>query len=63
MTHEERIQKINLLAKKSKSEGLTPEESQEQKILRQEFLAIFRNNFKQQLDSISIVDKEPKNVN
>ncbi|NLI91335.1 MAG: DUF896 domain-containing protein [Peptococcaceae bacterium] len=57
MTHEERIQRINELAKKSRSEGLTHEEAEEQKILRQEYLAVFRQNFKQQLDSIKFVDK------
>lgn len=55
MTNEERIQRINELARKAKSEGLNEEEKKEQHILRQEYLAIFRESFKQQLDSIKIV--------
>lgn len=55
MTHAERIQRINELARKSKTEGLTDEECKEQQRLRQEYLAIFRESFKQQLDSIKIV--------
>ncbi len=58
MTHEERIQRINELAKKQRSEGLTPEEKEEQKLLRQEYLAVFRQNFRQQLDSIKFVDEK-----
>lgn len=56
MTTDERIQRINQLAKKSKVEGLTKDEKEEQNILRQEYLAIFRQNLKQQLDSVKIVD-------
>ncbi|PKM90908.1 MAG: DUF896 family protein [Firmicutes bacterium HGW-Firmicutes-12] len=55
MTHEERIQRINELARIAKLQALTAEESKEQQILRQEYLAVFRQNFKQQLDSIKIV--------
>lgn len=55
MTHEERIKRINELARKSKDVGLTEEECREQQKLRQEYLAIFRESFKQQLDSIKIV--------
>ncbi len=57
MTHQERIERINELARKSKVAGLTKEEYEEQKRLRQEYLAIFRQNFKQQLDSVKIVDE------
>ena len=55
-----KIDRINALAKKSKSVGLTPEEKEEQAILRKEFLEDFRAGFKQQLDRIEFVDEEPK---
>ncbi len=55
-----RIDRINALARKSKGEGLTPEEKEEQKILRNEYLAVFRENFKAQLECIEIVDEEPE---
>lgn len=46
------IDRINHLANKSKTVGLTDEEKKEQNELRQEYLKSFRNNFKKQLDSI-----------
>jgi len=55
-----KIDRINALAKKSKTVGLTPEEKEEQAILRKEFLEDFRAGFKQQLDCIEFVDEEPK---
>jgi len=37
---------------------LTEEEKKEQKRLREEYLKSFRKQFRQQLDSIKIVDEE-----
>lgn len=56
MLSKEKIGRINFLAKKSKTEGLTSEEKKEQQELRQEYLKNFRKSFKQQLESIEIVD-------
>ncbi|HHV64612.1 MAG TPA: DUF896 domain-containing protein [Peptococcaceae bacterium] len=56
MDHQQRIARINELARKSRSEGLTPEEAAEQHKLRQEYLAIFRQNFRQQLEAIRFSD-------
>lgn len=53
----EKIQRINELAKKAKTVGLTPEETSERDALRKEYLAAIRRNFKQTLDSIEITDK------
>ncbi|MFZ5987589.1 MAG: DUF896 domain-containing protein [Bacillota bacterium] len=53
-----KIDRINELARKSKTVGLTDEEKEEQKILRQEYIKAFRNNLKSTLDSIVVVDKE-----
>ena len=47
----EKVLRINELARKEKSVGLTPEEKAEQKKLRDEFRAIFRANFALQLDN------------
>ncbi|HOM02174.1 MAG TPA: DUF896 domain-containing protein [Acetivibrio sp.] len=55
---EELIKRINELSRKSKTIGLTDEEKEEQQRLRQEYLKIFRNNFKATLDSVVIVDKD-----
>lgn len=56
--NEEKIARINELARKSKAEGLTEAEKQEQTILRQEFIANVRNNLKAQLDSIDMVNPD-----
>ena len=58
-----KIDRINALAKKSKTVGLTPEEKEEQAILRKEFLEDFRAGFKQQLDRIEFVDGDTAQKN
>jgi len=55
---QKKIDRINELAHKKKSVGLTPEELKEQMILREEFLADFRKRFKAQLESIELVDPD-----
>ncbi len=55
---EERIERINELYRKAKSEGLTDEEKVEQKVLRQEFIDSFRRNLRGQLDNISIQEAD-----
>lgn len=52
-----KIDRINALAKKAKSEGLTPEEEQERAALRQEYIQDFRASLISQLDSVYIVDE------
>ena len=53
---EERIARLNELARKSKTIGLTEEEKQEQALLRQEYLAAIRQSLEAQLDNVYIVD-------
>ena len=53
-----KIDRINELAKKARSsDGLTPEEMTECAKLREEYLNAIRQNFKQTLDNIEIIDK------
>ena len=54
----EKIERINFLAKKSKTEGLTEEEKAEQKILREEYIESFRTSLRAQLDNTYIVDEK-----
>ena len=49
------IEKINFLANKKKTVGLTEEEQKEQEELRKEYLRLFKAGFRQQLDSIKVV--------
>ena len=60
---EQKIKRINELARKSKSEGLTEEERKEQKILRQEYIDAVRRNLKSQLDNIDMQEKDGTIVN
>ncbi|WP_342551467.1 DUF896 domain-containing protein [Paenibacillus sp. FSL R7-0652] len=52
------VARINELARKQKSTGLSEEELTERAKLREIYLGNIRNNFRQQLDSIEIVDDE-----
>ena len=53
-----KIDRINELAKKARSsDGLTPEEMTERAKLREEYLNAIRQNVKQTLDNIEIIDK------
>ncbi|MFC7680021.1 DUF896 domain-containing protein [Paenibacillus sp. GCM10028914] len=52
------VERINVLARKNKNEGLTEEEQKERSELRQIYLNNFRKNFRQQLDTIEWVDEE-----
>lgn len=60
MEMEALIEEINFLARKKKSEGLTPEEQVRQHHLRQEYLAIFRSNFHNQLKNTKIKTPDGK---
>ncbi|MFD2638408.1 DUF896 domain-containing protein [Piscibacillus salipiscarius] len=62
MISDERIKRINELANKSKTEGLTDQEKKEQKKLREEYLQAFRQSFKNQLKSVKVVDPEGTDV-
>lgn len=52
------VARINELARKQKSTGLSEEELVERAKLREIYLGNIRNNFRQQLDSIEIADDE-----
>lgn len=56
MLSREKIERINVLARKSKGEGLTNEEKIEQKKLREDYIKNLRKSVKNQLDGIEIVD-------
>lgn len=59
MITKELLDRINFLSRKQRSEGLSPEEKDEQAKLRKEYLAGFRENMKAVLDQIEVVDELP----
>ena len=54
----ETIARINELAKKAKTVGLTPEETEERDRLRKEYVASFRQTLVAQLDNTYLVDEQ-----
>ena len=60
---QEQIERINELARKSKTTGLTPDEKEEQKKFRAEYIASVRMNLRTQLDNINIQEKDVSIVN
>ena len=53
-----KIDRINTLAHKAKSVGLTEEEKKEQAALRKEYIATIRMNLRTQLDNIDIKEQD-----
>ena len=66
---QEKIDRINELARKAKAEGLTPEEIAERDALRKEYIQSVVGNLRDELDHTYVVDKngikrklKPKNT-
>ena len=57
-----KIARINELAKKKKTEGLTPEEKVEQAKLREEYIEGYRRTVRHHIEGIKIVDEEGNDV-
>ncbi len=55
---EEKIARINALAKKSREEGLTEEEKAEQAVLRREYIDGFKRSLVGQLENTYIVEPD-----
>lgn len=55
---QEKIDRINALARKSKAEGLTEEEKQEQYVLRREYIESFKRSLVSQLENTYIVEPD-----
>lgn len=55
---QEKIDRINELYRKSKAEGLTEAEKNEQAILRKEFIASIKKNVQSQLNNIDMVNED-----
>lgn len=56
MIGKEKLDRINELARKKKTEGLTSEEAKEQEILRKEYITAFRATVRGQLEKIRFIE-------
>ena len=52
---QEKIQRINELARKSRDQGLTEEEKAEQQALRREYVEAMKQSLKSQLDASVVI--------
>ncbi|MBE6728028.1 MAG: DUF896 domain-containing protein [Ruminococcaceae bacterium] len=55
---QDKIDRINELARKQRSEGLTEEEKQEQYLLRREYIESYKRSLVSQLESTYIVEPD-----
>ncbi|MFI3559559.1 DUF896 domain-containing protein [Staphylococcus pseudintermedius] len=62
MLSKEKLNRINELANKKKSEGLTETEAKEQYQLRSEYLEVFRSSFKSQIENTKVIDPDGNDV-
>lgn len=62
MITKELIDRINYLAQKKKTEGLTTEEEKEQVALRTEYLKAFKENMRHHIEGIKVVDEKGQDV-
>jgi len=58
MITEEMIARINVLAKKAKTEGLTESEKEEQQELRRAYIDAFKKNLRSQLNNIDVQEAD-----
>ncbi|EGQ1777519.1 DUF896 domain-containing protein [Staphylococcus pseudintermedius] len=62
MLSKEKLNRINELANKKKSEALTETEAKEQSQLRSEYLEVFRSSFKSQIENTKVIDPDGNDV-
>ena len=62
MLDPKKIERINELARKKKTVGLTQEEQDEQLLLRQEYLEAFRGGMRNHIEGLKVVDEEGNDV-
>jgi len=62
MLEKDKLDRINELVRKERSEGLTTEEKAEQQALRDEYIKAFRSGMRNQIEGLKIVDEEGSDV-
>ena len=63
MITDEKLARINELARKAKAEGLTSAETKERDVLRREYIEAVRANLRGQLNNINIQELDGSNTN
>ena len=62
MLEENKMKRINELAKKAKTAGLSIEEAKEQSQLRSEYLQTFRSTMRDTIENVKVLDTDGKDV-
>lgn len=62
MISKEKLNRINALANKEKTEGLSQKEKEEQQNLRKEYLQNVRASFKNEFKGMTVIDPEGNDV-
>lgn len=62
MLSSDKLARINALAKKAKTIGLTQEEAKEQSRLRAEYLTAFRSSMKETIEKVRVFDSTGQEV-
>ncbi|GAK01966.1 hypothetical protein JCM19037_164 [Geomicrobium sp. JCM 19037] len=62
MNSSKKIDRMNELAKRARTMGLTHDEEFEQHSLRDEYLSSLRTSFKKQLQAVKVVDENGSDV-
>ncbi|MER2063779.1 MAG: DUF896 family protein [Alkalibacterium sp.] len=62
MLEKQKLDRINELVRKERSDGLTDEEKQEQKTLREEYITAFRSGMRNHIEGMKIVDPDGNDV-
>lgn len=62
MLDPKKIERINELARKKKTVGLTQAEQAEQLLLRQKYLEAFRGGMRNHIEGLKVVDEEGNDV-
>lgn len=58
MLSQDKLDKINQLARKQREDGLTEDEKKEQEELRAEYIKAFRSGMRNSIEGMKIVDEE-----
>lgn len=58
MLSQDKLDRINVLARKQRAEGLTDDEKEEQSELREQYVKAFRSGMRNSIEGMKVVDEE-----